>query len=161
MRRIVVPLGLLVLCSLFAVADKKDDFKKAASVNGPSCDLIPYSNMNSNCRDAYSKQREYCTGDRERGCDDLKKDDPQDREIAKERRDNAAQCIENRKYVRKKFDDAVDELKRESNDPDPEIQTLSKTLIEKINQSIEDHKQALDQTERRRDKCDKKYNGND
>ena len=161
MRQIFIPVGILVLCSVFAAADKKDDFKKAASVNSPSCDLIPYDSLNTSCRDAYRNQRDWCTGDRERGCADLKKDDPKDRDTAKERRDNAAQCIENRKYVRSKFDDAVSHLKSESSDPDAEIQTLSKTLIEKIEQSIEDHKKALEETEKRRDRCDRVYNGRD
>src|SRR6266849_11142688 len=100
MRQILIAVGILVLCSVFAAADKKDDFKKAASVNSPSCDLIPYDSINTSCRDAYRNQRDWCTGDRERGCADLRKDDPKDRDTAKERRDNAAQCIENRKYVR-------------------------------------------------------------
>jgi len=160
MRQILIPLGILVLCSHFAAGDKKDSFKKAASVNGPSCDLIPYDSTNTSCREAYSKQRDWCTGERERGCADLKKDDPKDRDIAKERRDNAAQCFENRKYVRSKFEDALSQLKSES-DPDPEIQALAKTLIEKINQSIEGHRGPLEETDKRRDKCDRVYNGRD
>jgi hypothetical protein len=150
----------LFFCSYFAAADKKDDFKKAASVSGPSCDLIPYDSTNSSCRSAYAKQREWCTGDRERGCADLKKDEPKDREIAKERRDNAAQCFENRKYVRSKFEDAVSQLKSES-DPDPEIQALAKTLIEKINRTIDEHRGALEDTDKRREKCDRVYSGRD
>src|SRR5713226_3415196 len=101
---LLVVLGL-IFCLRIALADtKKEKFEAAARSSG--CDLIPYDDLNSSCRDHYSKQREWCTGDRERGCGDLNKDDPKDREIAKERRNNAIECLDRRKYVRKIYDDA-------------------------------------------------------
>jgi len=160
MRRLTLPLGMLLLLAVPALADKKDDFKKAASVNGASCDLIPYSSLNSSCRDAYSQQRDWCTGDRERGCADLKQSDEKDRDIAKERLENAKQCIDKRKYVMSKFEDASSQLSSES-DSDPEIRELAKTIKDKIDQSIEDHKKALQEVENRREKCDRVYNGRD
>jgi hypothetical protein len=160
MRRGTLAFAIVLLIAVSAFADKKDDFKKAASVNGPSCDLIPYSSLNSSCRDAYSQQRDWCTGDRERGCSDLKQNDPKDRETAKERRDNANQCIDKRKYVMSKFEDASSQLASES-DSDPEIRELAKTIREKIDRSIEDHKNALREVENRRAKCDRVYSGRD
>ncbi len=160
MQRVTLAFVIALVLSVSAFADKKDDFKKAASVNGPSCDLIPYSSLNSSCRDAYSQQRDWCTGDRERGCADLKQSDPKDRDIAKERMENARQCIDKRKYTMSKFEDASSQLDSER-DSDQEILDLAKTIKEKIDRSIEDHKQALQQVENRREKCDRVYSGRD
>jgi hypothetical protein len=153
-RVLLIVLGVM-FCLRIALADtKKEKFEAAA--RGSGCDLIPYDDLNSSCREHYGKQREWCTGDKERGCGDLNKDDPKDRETAKERRDNARECFERRKYVRKIYDDAVGRLKDES---DSDIKPLAQDLINKINGGIDGHKQALEDTEKRRDKCDKVYNG--
>lgn len=69
----VVFLSALVLIGN-AWAASKSDFEQAARSDG--CSLIPYSDLESSCRDHYAKQRQWCTGDREKGCGDLKKDDP-------------------------------------------------------------------------------------
>ncbi len=153
-RVLLVVLGF-TFCLRIALADtKKEKFEAAA--RGSGCNLIPYDDLNSSCREHYGKQREWCTGDKERGCGDLNKDDPKDREIAKERRDNAKECLERRKYVRTIYDSAVGRLKDES---DPDIKPLAQDLINKINDGISGHKKALEDTEIRRDKCDKVYNG--
>ena|ERR1700685_1579162 len=106
---------LLILASLCAVAlgDTKDDFKKASQAN-QGCDLIPYSTIQSSCRDNYSKQRDWCTGDKEQGCRGMNKSDPKDRETAKERRDNAIRCIEYRTYQVKIFQDALISSRRKA-----------------------------------------------
>jgi hypothetical protein len=153
-RFLLVVLGLM-FCLRIAVADsKKEKFQEAARSSG--CALIPYDDLNSSCREHYGKQREWCTGDKERGCGDLNKGEPKDREIAKERRDNAIECLDRRKYVRKIYDDAVDRLKGES---DPDIKPLAEDIINKINDGVSGHKQALEDTDKRREKCDRVYNG--
>src|SRR5579859_864918 len=108
--RFLMAILAIAFCLRIALADtKKEKFEAAARNSG--CGLIPYDDLNSSCREHYGKQRDWCTGDRERGCGDLNKDDAKDRQIAKERRDNAIECLERRKYVRKIYDDAVDRLK--------------------------------------------------
>jgi len=160
MHKVLVTLCVLVLCSTSALADKKDEFKKAAGVNGPSCDLIPYSNLNYDCTTAYGEQRGWCTGDKERGCDGLNKTDPKDHETAKERRDNAAECIKKRNYTIGKFIEAMKML-NDDNESDPEIRGYIETLKQKIQKSIDDHKNTIGQVENRQRKCDNVYNGRD
>jgi hypothetical protein len=155
MNRIALTLGICFLTAISAFADKKDDFKKAASVNGPSCDLIPYDTLNYNCRQDYGKQRDWCTGDKELGCKGLNQENESDRNTAKERRDNAAECYKRRIDVRQRYKDALDKLNSEN---DPDIQDYVKTLKDKINDSIQKHQDALDDTEKRRDTCDRVYN---
>jgi hypothetical protein len=160
MHKLLVTLAAMVLLSVSAFADKKDAFKKAASVNGPSCDLIPYDDLNDGCREAYKEQTVWCTGEKELGCPGLKKDDPKDREIAKERRDNATQCIKDRNYTADKFASAVSRLESE-NETDPEMRGYIDTLKGKIRTSIQNHANTIEQVENRQRKCDNIYNGRD
>lgn len=157
-RSVLLAIGLISCLSAIAFAwSKKEDFQEAARSSG--CGLIPYSSENSSCRDNYAKQREWCTGDRELGCSDLKKDNPSDRELAKTRRDNAKECLEHRRYVRKIFDDAASRLRDEDDPSDAEIKALAQKIIDKIQEGRSGHEDAMRDTERRRDKCDDVYNG--
>jgi hypothetical protein len=153
-RVLLFALGLMFCLRMALAQTKKEKFEEAARSSG--CALIPYDDLNSSCRDHYSKQRDWCTGDRERGCGDLSKDDPKDRALAKDRRDNAIECLERRKYVRKIYEDAVDRLKGEG---DADIKPVAQEIINKIDAGADGHKQALEDTDKRREKCDKVYNG--
>ena len=154
-NRILIALGLTAcLAATMLAASKKETFQEAARSSG--CNLIPYDDFRTSCRDNYAMQREWCTGDRERGCGDLKKDNPSDREQAKTRRDNAAQCLDHRRYVRKVYADAVDRLRSED---DPEIKSLAQDIIGRIEADRSGHEDAIRDTERRRDNCDAVYNG--
>jgi len=153
-------LCVLGMYALPALADKKDEFKKAAAVNGPSCELIPYGDLYGNCRDAYREQTPWCTGEKELGCPGLKQADPRDREIAKERRDNAAECIKKRHYTIDKFIAALSRLESD-NDNDPEIRGYIDTIKEKIKASIQKHGDAIGEVENRQRKCDNVYNQRD
>jgi hypothetical protein len=158
MRKLLFLFCVLAMCALPALADDKDDFKKAASVNGPSCDLIPYSTLRTNCRTASGEQNRWCTGDKELGCDKLNPADPKDRDTAKDRRDNAAECINKRNDTMGKFKDALSQLTNE-NTSDPETRGYIDTLKTKIQKSIDDHTGTIGQVENRRRKCDDVYNG--
>jgi hypothetical protein len=152
---VLVVVGVVIVLCGNALADtKKEKFERAARSNG--CDLIPYDDFNSSCREHYGKQREWCTGDRERGCGDLNKDVPKDRETAKERRDNAKECLERRQYVRKIYSDARDRLRDES---DAEIKPLADEIIRKIEEGRSGHEDVMRDTENRAKKCDDVYNG--
>jgi hypothetical protein len=150
---------VLALCiSTFAlVFGKKEDFQEAVRSSG--CGLIPYSLKRESCRENYTKQREWCTGDRERGCNDLKKEDPKDRQEAKERRDNAEQCGDYRKAVRQLFQDASDRLRDEDDPNDPDIKRLAQDIANKIDEGKAGHEAAMHDTENRRQKCDDVYHG--
>lgn len=147
-------LSIGFVLSGIAWAASKSDFEQAARSSG--CNLIPYASEQGSCREHYAKQREWCSGDRERGCGDLKKEDPKDRETAKERRENAKECVEKRKYVRSIYANVVDRLKGES---EPEIKPLAQQIISKIEDGRGAHEDAIRDAERRRDKCDDVYNG--
>lgn len=140
----IAPIGFVVFTGL-AFAQTKRDFEKAAQETG--CDLIPYSSSSSQCHYSYGKQREWCTGERGRGCGELTKD--QKDEVQK-RRDNAVECVKYRKEVKKEFDDALDKLSREK---DEDLKSFVDEIIRRITAGQPGHAQAIEDTERRRDKC--------
>jgi hypothetical protein len=155
MRIGIATLGVAMVVPFMGAT--KDEFKKAAGANS-GCYLIPYSAIYDRCRDNYPKQTEWCTGAKEAGCRGMNKSDPKDRELAKERRDNAAKCIEYRNYQTGIFEDSVNELKKESSNPDQEIKAMAEIILNKTVASIEQHKDATKQVENRRDTCDEIYN---
>ncbi|MGH9747610.1 MAG: hypothetical protein ACRD59_16060 [Candidatus Acidiferrales bacterium] len=158
---VVIAICLAACLSTIALAGSKVEEFRAAAAENEGCRLIPYQDLQSSCRENYGEQRNWCTGERERGCGDLKKDDLKDREIAKERRDNASQCLVHRKYVRKIYADAVDRLRsdQDSSDNDAEVRSLAKVIKGKIEATFENHDSTIRDTERRRDTCDNVYNG--
>jgi hypothetical protein len=142
--------------STFA-SDTKEEFRDAA--RGTGCKLIPWEDLRAACYTLYGEQNEWCTRDKKLSCNDLDKDKPDDREIAKERRENASQCIAKRAEVKKAYDEALEHLEKESENPDPDVKQLASEIIEKIKAEQQGHATATEQTENRRRKCDDVYNG--
>lgn len=133
---------------------QKSDFDRA--VGGSGCKLIPdtsynnYSSLRSQCHSNYDKQSDWCTGEREKGCGDLKKEEPADREEAKKRKEIAEECLKHRRAVRKVFDEVVSKLDGER---EAEIKPLAEKISERIKATFDGHDRAISDTERRRDKC--------
>lgn len=131
------------------------DFQAAA--RGSGCDLIPYDDLQTNCHGAYGEVREWCKGDKEKGCGKLDPGKEEDRAIAKERKDNAIECLKKREYLKEKiYDVALEKLDRDESHSDvPEIRPLATEIIKKIKAGQEDHEQVMVNTKERRDKCQK------
>jgi hypothetical protein len=129
-----------------SVPQTKKDFEKAAQET-IGCGLIPYTQLYDSCRGAYSRQRDWCTGEREKGCADLPKDQ---KDEARKRRDNADECLKMRKEVRKTYSDTIDQLKGEKQD---DIRPLAEEIIKRINATFPNHDVEIEKTERRRNTC--------
>lgn len=130
-----------------------DDFKKASRESG--CKLIPYDDLSTNCYEDYQKQKEWCTGEKNLGCKDLDKNKEEDRSIAKERKDNASQCISWRLQVKKSYDLALDKLNYDqSHNENPEIRSLAVDIIQGIAKEEENHRNKEGEVENRRKTCE-------
>lgn len=126
--------------------ETKKDFEKAAQET-IGCRLIPYGQLYDSCRAAYDRQGNWCTGDKERGCADLPKDQ---KDEARNRRDNAAECLKYRKEVRQVYSDTIDRLKGEKQD---DIRPLAEEIIKRIEATFPNHDGEIEKTERRRKTC--------
>jgi hypothetical protein len=137
-------LGLLIATGL-VLGQSKSDFERASREKG--CDMIPYYDLQRQCHDSYGDQTDWCTGERGRGCDNVSKND---KDEARQRMENAEVCLMYRKAVVGKFDSALDKLWRES---DPDIKPFVDIITKRIVESQRGHRIAIDETERRREKC--------
>ena len=144
-----------VLCVPVRAGDRLDEFKEAA--RGSGCNLIPYSSLRSDCFEENKPKKEYCRPPKNAGCSSLNKENEEDRNVAKERKDNAIACITARGRVREVYVKAVDMLTYDAGHDDiPEVKSLANDIISKINdaEEIRGHEIALQQDKNRRDKCE-------
>jgi hypothetical protein len=144
-RWCLAAIGFVVITGM-ALPQSKKDFEKAAQET-IGCGLIPYERLHDSCRGAYSRQREWCTGEREKGCADLPKDQ---KDEARKRRDNADECLKYRKEVRQVYSEAIDRLKGEKQD---DIRPLAEEIIKRIEATFPNHDSEIEKTERRGRTC--------
>ena len=127
--------------------ETKRDFEKAAQET-IGCGLIPYSQQKGSCHETYRRQSDWCAGDKEKGCADLPK---YQKDEARNRRDNAAECFKYRKEVKQVYTDTIDKLKYEKQD---DIRPFAEEIIKRIEATFPGHDIEIENTERRRKKCD-------
>jgi hypothetical protein len=134
--------------------DPLDDFRNAARSSG--CNLIPYEDVRKKCFEENKPVKEFCKT-KNAGCSSLDREKEEDRKEAKERKDNAIACIAAREQVREIYVDAVKKLEDAADHDDvPEIRSLAKDIISKINdeEEVKGHETAVEQAKNRRDRCE-------